>query len=150
MACCLLDTKPLSKPKLGYYQLDPYEESSVKFWSKYKTFYSWKRHLKISSAKWRPCYPGGRWVKIGHRKLQNVVPHGADMNSYFGRELSLSLQVSGLGALAPGDYQSSFSSWDSWGCWLICLLLGKHLSLLTFVKDECHDCLNQRCKLIRR
>ena len=30
MACCLIGAKPLSKPMLGYCQLDPYEQTSVK------------------------------------------------------------------------------------------------------------------------
>ena len=33
-----IGTKPLSKPVLSYCQLDPYEQTSVKFKSKYKTF----------------------------------------------------------------------------------------------------------------
>ena len=49
MAYCLLGTKPLSKPMLGYCQLDPKEQTSVKFQSKYKTFHSqkciWKHRL---------------------------------------------------------------------------------------------------------
>ena len=39
MACCLFATKPLSKPMLGYYQLDPWEQTSVNFKSKFKTFH---------------------------------------------------------------------------------------------------------------
>ena len=31
MACRLLGAKPLSKPVLGCYKLDPYEQTSVKF-----------------------------------------------------------------------------------------------------------------------
>ena len=31
MACRLIRAKPLSKPMLGYRQLDPWEETSVKF-----------------------------------------------------------------------------------------------------------------------
>ena len=42
MACRLFGAKPLSKPMLGYCQLDHWEQTSVKFWSKYKTFHSWK------------------------------------------------------------------------------------------------------------
>ena len=38
MACRLFGAKPLSKPMLGYCQLDPLEQTSVKFESKYKTF----------------------------------------------------------------------------------------------------------------
>ena len=41
-ACRLFGTKPLSKPVLGYYQLDPWEQTSVKYYSKYKTFHSRK------------------------------------------------------------------------------------------------------------
>ena len=44
MACCLFGTKPLSEPMLGYYQLDHKEQTSVKFWSKYKTFHS-RKHI---------------------------------------------------------------------------------------------------------
>ena len=42
MACRLLGAKPLSKPMLGYCQLDTKEQSSVKFKSKYETFHSQK------------------------------------------------------------------------------------------------------------
>ena len=42
MACSLFGTKPLSKQVLGYCQLDPKEQTSVKFESKYKTFHSRK------------------------------------------------------------------------------------------------------------
>ena len=38
MAYRLFDAKPSSKPKLGYCQLGPWEQTSVKFCSKYKTF----------------------------------------------------------------------------------------------------------------
>ena len=34
----LSGTKPLSEPMLEYCQLDPWEQTSVKSWSKYKTF----------------------------------------------------------------------------------------------------------------
>ena len=50
MACHLFSAKPLSKPMLSYYQLDPQEQTSVKFQSKYKPFHSqkciWKYHLR--------------------------------------------------------------------------------------------------------
>ena len=36
----LLGAKPLTKPKLTYCQLDPYERISMKFESKYKMFHS--------------------------------------------------------------------------------------------------------------
>ena len=50
MACRLFCTKPLSKPVLGYCQLDPLGHISVKFQSKYKYFHSrkciWKYLLR--------------------------------------------------------------------------------------------------------
>ena len=38
MACRLFGAKPLSKPMLDYCQLDPQEQTSMTFWSKYKLF----------------------------------------------------------------------------------------------------------------
>ena len=42
MACCLVGTKPLSEPMPTYYQLDPMEHNSMKFYSKFKYFHSRK------------------------------------------------------------------------------------------------------------
>ena len=42
MACRLFSTKPISEPMLAYCQLDPWEQSSVKFLSKFKYFHSRK------------------------------------------------------------------------------------------------------------
>ena len=42
MACHLFSTKPLSKPILSYCQMDPWQQSSLKFQPKYKTFHSRK------------------------------------------------------------------------------------------------------------
>ena len=42
MACRLFGAKPLSEPMLDYCKLDPWEQTSVKFESKYKTFHSRK------------------------------------------------------------------------------------------------------------
>ena len=53
MACRLVGAKPLSEPKLGYYQLDPEEQTSVKFYS--VLIFSFKKtHLNMSSGKGRP------------------------------------------------------------------------------------------------
>ena len=50
MACRLFGAKPLSKPMMGYCQLDHQEQTSVKFKKKYKTFHSqkciWKYRLR--------------------------------------------------------------------------------------------------------
>ena len=62
MACRLFGTKPLSKPVPGYCQLDPWEQISVKFESKYNTFDSgiciWKRRLRNGGH-----FVPGRWFK---------------------------------------------------------------------------------------
>ena len=42
MACCLHGTKPLSEPMLGYFLLDPWEQTSMKFQSKFIHFHSRK------------------------------------------------------------------------------------------------------------
>ena len=62
MACCLFGTKPLSKPMLGYCQLDHLEQNSVKFYSKYKTFHSRKYIWK-----WLPFWPGPTFIKPDQR-----------------------------------------------------------------------------------
>ena len=53
MACRLFGAKPLSKPMLGYCQLDPQEQTWVIFFIKSKTFHS-------SKCSWKSR---GRWVK---------------------------------------------------------------------------------------
>ena len=42
MACRLFGAKPLPEPVLTYCQLDLWQQISVKFELKYKTFHSWK------------------------------------------------------------------------------------------------------------
>ena len=59
LAWCRIGAKPLSKPMLSYYQLDLLEQTSVKFWSKYKTFHPRKCIWKILSARWWPFCPEG-------------------------------------------------------------------------------------------
>ena len=61
MACRLFSAKPLSKPMLGYCQLDPQEQTSVKI----QNFSFTKYHLKTSSVKWRPFLSRGRGVNKG-------------------------------------------------------------------------------------
>ena len=62
MAWCLFGAKPLSKPMLGYCQLDPWEQTSVKFYLKYKAFlppkYIWKYFCKMAAILSR-----GLWVR---------------------------------------------------------------------------------------
>ena len=42
MARRLIGAEPLSEPMLEYCRLDPQEQTSMKFKSKYKIFHSWK------------------------------------------------------------------------------------------------------------
>ena len=61
----ILGAKPLSKPVLGY--LDPWEQTSLKFESKHKTFHGWK-------CIWKCLWNGGVWwVKF---ILTGMVPLG--------------------------------------------------------------------------
>ena len=62
MACRLLGTNPLSKPMLGYCQLDPQEQTSVKFQSKYKKW----RHQAIT------------WTNVG---LSSIRPSDIHLRS---------------------------------------------------------------------
>ena len=59
MACRLFGAKPLSKPLLGYCQLNPQEQTSSETLIKIQKFSFTKIHLKISSAKWWPFCRGG-------------------------------------------------------------------------------------------
>ena len=65
MACRLFGVKPLSKPMLGYCQLDSWEQVSIKFWAGILLFSFTKMHLKMSSAKMATILSWGRWVKPG-------------------------------------------------------------------------------------
>ena len=62
MAWRRIGDKQLSEPMLGYRQLEPYEQTSVKLQSKYKTFYSrkciWKCRLQNGGY-----VVQGKWVK---------------------------------------------------------------------------------------
>ena len=54
MACYLFVAKPLFKPILGYCQLNHEKQTSVKFWSKYKSF-----HSSENSCIWKYCPRNG-------------------------------------------------------------------------------------------
>ena len=58
MACHLFGAKPLSEPTLGYCHLDTWEQTSVKFNSKFKHFHSRK-------CIWKCCLEnGGHFVSV--------------------------------------------------------------------------------------
>ena len=71
MACRLFDVEPLSKPMLGYCQLDPSEHTYVTFWSKFETFYS-------SKCIWKCCLRNG-----GHFVQGDNERPIAESNFYF-------------------------------------------------------------------
>ena len=58
MACRPFGAKPLPKPMMTYFQLDPQKQSSIKFLSKSNHFH-WKNCIwKYRLPKWRPSFPG--------------------------------------------------------------------------------------------
>ena len=59
MACCLFDSKPISKPMLAIVNWTVRNKLQWFFLSEYKIFHSQKMHPKISPAKWRPLCPSG-------------------------------------------------------------------------------------------
>ena len=61
MAWRLFGAEPLSKPILGYCQLDPQEQTLVEF-NKKQNFSFTNMLVKMSSAKWRPFCSGGNGV----------------------------------------------------------------------------------------
>ena len=72
MACRLFGAKPLSKPVLGYCQLDRKEQTSVKFESEFYHFHARKCIWKCCLPEWRPFCSGGDELKCYscHCKLQ--------------------------------------------------------------------------------
>ena len=69
MACRSLDPKPSSKSMLAYCHLRTnFSEILIKI----QDFLFMKMHLKISSAKWRPCCPLGISLKIYQSKYINT------------------------------------------------------------------------------
>ena len=73
MACRLIGAKPLSKPMLAYCQLDPKEQTSVKFQSKFNHFHSrkcvWKCRLRN----------GGHFVRGDELSLRRGSEHSSPM-----------------------------------------------------------------------
>ena len=67
MACRLFGAKPLPEPTQTYWQLDPWEQNSVKFEQSTKVMVH-KNAFENSSAKWRSFCPGvgwGGWCGVG-------------------------------------------------------------------------------------
>ena len=74
MVCRLVGAKPLSEPMLEYCYLDPWEQTSVKFWSEFKHFHSrkciWKCRLRNGVHLSRP-----QWVKPESNSVQLASGH---------------------------------------------------------------------------
>ena len=68
MACRLFRAKPLSKPVLGYCQLDPSNQASVKFQSKYQTF---KKCIWVYRLRNGGHFVQGKWDHLGSISMQD-------------------------------------------------------------------------------
>ena len=102
VACCLFSTKPLSKPMLGYSQLDPWEQTSVKFESKFEIFHS------------RKCIWKCHWRNGGHFFLWGDE-FKVEYRSYFGLtkdtpHLALTDQLWGVYCECIGENQQCYKS----------------------------------------
>ena len=69
MACHTFGAKPLYKAMLGYCQMDPWEQTSMKLESKYKTYCLWKcickYRLRNGSHFVQEGWGGGGGVGVG-------------------------------------------------------------------------------------
>ena len=63
MACRLVGAKPLPEPTLTYCQLTLGTNCS-EIWIETKNIFILKMHIKVSSSKWRPFCPRGRWDNV--------------------------------------------------------------------------------------
>ena len=75
MACRLFCAKPLPEPILPYCHLDPKEDISVRFNSKFRSFHSRKCTWKISSAKIWSANPI-EWDTDSTLTLKHLETHG--------------------------------------------------------------------------
>ena len=80
MACHLFGTKPLSKPMLGYCQLDPLGTNFSEVLIKAQNFSFMKMHLNVSSAKWWPFCPEVHELN-GHSRKENLLMM-TEINNY--------------------------------------------------------------------
>ena len=78
MACRLFGAKPLSKPMLGYCQLDCQEQTSVKIESEFYHFHSRKCIWKCHLPEWRPFCPGGDELSQAMHSLRQLTHWGWD------------------------------------------------------------------------
>ena len=102
MACHLFSTKQLSKPMLGYYQLDLWEQTSVNFqnlkvWNQNTKSFIHKNAFENIVRKWPPFWPGRDELThcgiLGNCSQQNVTgPHCWQVNNGSDNDLVLNMQ----------------------------------------------------------
>ena len=80
MACRLFGAKPLHKPMLIYCQLGPWEQTSMKFASKYKTFHIWNCKWKCRLRNGGHFVQGG-WVKSNELTVHIVVGNHQEIHT---------------------------------------------------------------------
>ena len=124
MACRLFGVKPLSKPVLCYCQLDPLEQTSVKFETKYEAFHWRKCIWNCRLPKWRPWwvnkfYHGGlslwgdqpannnllgqltHWGRVTHIYVSKLTNIGSDNGLSPGRRQAIIWTNDGLLLIGP-------------------------------------------------
>ena len=74
MGCCLVGAKPLPEPVLTFSQLDPYDNTAVKFASKYRNFIH-KNAFKRCLWNGDSFYPGGDELIKSEAYMVNEFSH---------------------------------------------------------------------------
>ena len=123
-ACRLAGTKPLPEPMLAYCQLDPEEQTSMKFKIKTYNFSFMKMHLKMLSAKWQPFCPGGDESSMIWWDVNSLRPSDAIWPHRSGSTLA---QVMAFCPTTPSHYLNQ--------CWLIISKVLWHSSEGNFIRD---------------
>ena len=89
MACRLFGAKPIPEPMLTFCQLDPWEQTSVKCESKYKSFHSW-------DCIWKCRLRNGGHFAEGEMSLSRFyMPKKVSMNNPF-LDCRANVKVTGL------------------------------------------------------
>ena len=118
MAWRLFGAEPPSKPMMGYCQLDPSDQTSLQFLSKFELFHSRKCIWKCRLPKWRPFCPGyrddepidiiqnGRW----YLQKSTLGPYSLSGKTSY-RKISWSLEAARFG------FNLFQSLWNLAGTW---------------------------------
>ena len=124
MACRLFGVKPLREPILVYYQLDVWEQVSVKFKSQFYHFRSWNCAWKCRLPKWRRFCSGWDELAPTHELHLNgyqaaLKPKTVSQNmhlfvKWFWNKIRFVLFSSVLQELIEHWYGYSFLLWFQW------------------------------------